>query len=400
MGAPRLLHVFPSFSIGGIESRTCRIINHYGKASDHVIFSVHNDYSIGERLLPNTSVRLLADVRCPSGIPARLVFYRRLLRRVNPDLLLTYNWGSFDCVASYSLFRPCPLIHAQHGFTADESDGQKGYRALLRRILLRRASYLVVPSQGLVEIAANDWKIPGAKIRYMKNGIDLDRYSVSADTAGAGIRRRGETIIGSVGSLSTIKNHQRLLRVFSRLGRRENVRVCLVGDGSERTRLQQYAEDHGIADRVLMVGYREDVHAMLREFDIFCLPSDSEQMPHALIEAMASGLPAVATDVGDVKSMVSEENRRFIVSVADEDGFLRNVRVLLDDPRLRRRLGEANRARAWREFGQENMYREYGALYRRAIHEWKRFRSGSHPEKTPGTSRRARGDTQKNGCRH
>jgi len=102
-------------------------------------------------------------------------------------------------------------------------------------------------------------------------------------------------------------------------------------------------------------------------FDIFALSSDSEQFPISLVEAMAAGLPAVCTDVGDVGSIVSDENRRFIVPVPKERGFYDALKALADDPALRHSLGAANRAKAHAEYDETAMIDAYRALYEKAL---------------------------------
>ena len=99
----------------------------------------------------------------------------------------------------------------------------------------------------------------------------------------------------------------------------------------------------GIADRVMMPGFLRDPARYIRLFDIFALSSDSEQYPISLVEAMASGIPAVATDVGDVRNIVASENLPFIVSRDDEAGLADAIRKLANDAELRKRIGDANR---------------------------------------------------------
>jgi glycosyltransferase involved in cell wall biosynthesis len=113
---------------------------------------------------------------------------------------------------------------------------------------------------------------------------------------------------------------------------------------------------------VTFTGHRADTAALYAAFDVFALTSDTEQMPLTLMEAMASGLPAAATDVGDVRLMLSPENAAF-VSPCDEQALAASLRRLLSDPRLRAELGAANHAKAIQSFGQRAMFQAWRRLF-------------------------------------
>jgi glycosyltransferase involved in cell wall biosynthesis len=123
----------------------------------------------------------------------------------------------------------------------------------------------------------------------------------------------------------------------------------------------------GIADRLMMPGFLRDPARYIRLFDIFALSSDSEQYPASLVEAMTSALPIISTDVGDVRSIVSRENRPFIVPRSDEDAFSGAIRALATDAALRETLGAANRLVACSQYDEETMFARYRQLYGSAM---------------------------------
>jgi glycosyltransferase involved in cell wall biosynthesis len=118
-----------------------------------------------------------------------------------------------------------------------------------------------------------------------------------------------------------------------------------------------------MADRLLMPGFLAEPHRYVGHFDIFALSSDSEQFPISLVEAMAAGLPAVATDVGDVKAMVAYENRDLIVPANEEASFEAALDLLSWDATMRRQLGSANAQKARADFDETAMISHYEALY-------------------------------------
>jgi glycosyltransferase involved in cell wall biosynthesis len=141
-----------------------------------------------------------------------------------------------------------------------------------------------------------------------------------------------------------------------------SLRLVVAGDGIERGSLELLAAQLGIADRVIFTG-RVAPESVLGTFDIFALSSDTEQMPNALLEAMAASRAIAAVDVGDVKTIVCEENREFIVSRDDGPAFAAAITGLLHSPEKRATLGAMNRLRAITEYSQERMFSAYSKIF-------------------------------------
>jgi glycosyltransferase involved in cell wall biosynthesis len=146
-----------------------------------------------------------------------------------------------------------------------------------------------------------------------------------------------------------------------------NVRLIIVGEGPDSERIAAEARGRGLAARLLMPGFLADPARWIGHFDIFALSSDSEQFPISLVEAMAAGLPAVATAVGDVPMIVSDDNRPLIVEPDDEAAFAAALDSLAEQPNLRRAIGAANREKAAAEYDESRMIAAYARLYGEAI---------------------------------
>jgi glycosyltransferase involved in cell wall biosynthesis len=146
-----------------------------------------------------------------------------------------------------------------------------------------------------------------------------------------------------------------------------NSRLIIVGQGPESERIAAEARALGVADRLLMPGFIPDPAHWIGCFDIFALSSNSEQFPISLVEAMAAGLPAVATAVGDIPAMVSADNRPLIVDPEDEAAFAAALDTLAERPDLRRAIGRANREKAAAEYDCREMIAAYAKLYGEAI---------------------------------
>jgi glycosyltransferase involved in cell wall biosynthesis len=365
----RILHAHSTFALGGKEARAVQLMNAFGDTAEHVILSgMPDQLSAREAIHRDIRVDFPSDAPSLAGRPAlgRLFRLSRYMKRF--DLVLTYNWGAFDAVMAKYLFRGPPLIHHEDGFNQDEAEGLKSGRNLYRRLGLSAAHRLVVPSQQLEAIARTAWGQRPERVERIANGIPVERFAVpAADDAIPGIpRREGEILIGTVAGLRPVKNLPRLVRAFAAM-RNGNARLVLVGQGPDSERIAGEARAFGVADRVHLPGFLPNPARYIGRFDIFALSSNSEQFPISLVEAMAAGLPAVCTSVGDIPSMVSEDNRPLIVEPDDEAAFTAALDTLAERSDLRRSIGRSNRAKAAAEYDEKLMIARYARLYGEAI---------------------------------
>ena len=350
---PLLLHVFSTFAVGGPQVRFCAMAERFGRSCRHAIISLDGDTTCRERLAPGLIIDYLAVPVHKQDPLGNILRYRRLLRQIRASVLVTYNWGSIEWVIANALVG-VRHVHLEDGFGPEERDRQLPRRVWARRLLLRRAT-VVLPSQTLWRIATRTWRLTDKRVRYIPNGIDLTRFAAGGAETGP------EPVIGTVAALRPEKNIARLLRAFAIVRRTHPAQLVIAGDGPERAALQALSASLGLTDSVRFLGHMAAPQDAYRQFDIFALSSDTEQMPLSLLEAMAAGLPVVATNVGDVAAMLAEPNRPFVT--APDDGALATaLAALLADPALRDRLGVANRGRAEAEYDQEQMFRDYADL--------------------------------------
>ena len=350
---PLVAHVFPTFAVGGGQVRFAAVANHFGSAFRHIVVSLDGNLACRERLRPDLDVTFPDVAATKHAMLSNAWRYRGLLRAWRAETLVTCNWGAIE----FALANIVPVsrhVHVVDGFGPEERSAQIRRRVLTRRIALSR-SPVVLPSRNLVRIASEIWKLPAKVIRYVPNGVDLARFAMDGSRRGS-----AEPVIGTVAALREEKNISRLLRAFAML---PNGRLVIVGDGPERPKLEALAASLGSLERVRFVGHHQDIAAFYAEFDVFALSSDTEQMPLSVIEAMASGLPVVSTDVGDVRLMVAPDNLPFVTGLEDA-ALAAALAALAADPEARRQVGQANLAKARRDFDQAAMFAAHGALWR------------------------------------
>ena len=368
---PRWLHLHSSFNPGGKELRAVRLMNAFGAEAEHVVVSAQPG-ALGAMALIADGVVASADAHFPAlqGPPKPARLRRIAAAMAGYDLVLTYNFGAMDAVMAHRLFGRGlglpPLVHHEDGFNEDEVLRRSPLRNLYRRIGLARAAAVVVCSRVLEGIARAEWHQPPSRLRRIPNGIPL--AGLRDERAPAIIpglaKQSGDLWVGTLAGLRAVKNLPLLVRAFAALPAPWQLVIC--GQGPEAAAIRAEAARLGIADRVHLPGQVGDPARVAALFDIFALSSDSEQFPISVVEAMAAGAPVAATDVGDVRGIVAQENHAFLAAPGDEAALAGALAALAGDAALRARVGAANRAKALAEYDEAAMIAAYRAVYRGA----------------------------------
>ena len=262
------------------------------------------------------------------------------------------------------LWRDLPHIHVEDGFGPDERYKLLRRRNFVRRVALANAATVtVVPSTTLLNIARTQWLLPPSRLRYIPNGIKWQRFANDGKQRGY----LGKVVIGTVATLRREKNLVRLIELFNKAAaQRADVRLelLIVGGGREFNTLQKTAAESPFSDRITLAGATRVPEKLLATMDIFALTSDTEQMPLSVLEAMASSLPIVSFDVGDVARMVSIENRKTTsILRTDDEGFIGCLLELADNHQARVSIGERNLEMVKERFDVQGMADAYGALF-------------------------------------
>jgi len=361
-----ILHVFSTLEIGGPQIRFVRLANHFGRTYRHVVIAMDGVTDALSHVAADVDIRVIdTPVKRGGSIGvalANLRRFRRMLRSLRPDLLVTANWGTVEWALA-NLDKRVPHLHLEDGFGPEEASGQIPRRVWARRLLLR-GSAVLVPSQTLYRIARHIWRLPERRLLYLPNGVDCDRFGIAYDgefATSLGIEA-GVPVVGTVAGLRAEKNIARLFDAFAPIARRQPAQLVVVGDGPQRDELAARAEALGLCDRVIMTGQCSAPERLLPRFDIYAVSSDTEQMPLSVLEAMAAGRPLVATDVGDIRAMVDPQNHPFLVA-RDADAMTRAMTALIDDPDGAAAIGAANARRVRAVFDERDMFGAYGRLF-------------------------------------
>jgi len=363
----RIAHVLPSFAIGGQERVALDLARTYvGEGHRVCAFSLDAEQEgpLGDAFRAAGVDTWVVPKKGPSVDPS-LPF--RLARRLSSEriqVVHTHNPMALTYGALAGKLVGAVVVHTKHG----ENLEQHGRRVLVRRALSAFADAFVAVSEQTAAAARASRDVREGKLRVIPNGIDLSSFGDPEGLARASARRElgipsDAWVVGSVGRLAPEKNHALLVRALApMLG--QAARLVIVGEGPERAAIELAVRETGSARWVHLVGARSDVPRLLSAFDAFALPSISEGLPLVLLEAMAAGLPIVASSVGGIPDVVQDGVTGLLVPPADGERLHGRLAVLRDDAALARRLGLRAREIALQRYSMRSMSDAYLDLYR------------------------------------
>ncbi len=293
---------------------------------------------------------------------------RAWLRAVPGAVVHTHNANAHYHTVAAGLGLPlAKVINTRHGMGASQP-GSRG--EWLYRRTMRRTDIVAAVCEAARARFAQQGVRPRKQLLSVPNGIRVEDFSCASEERRAALRNvlgfaPGVRIIGTVGRLNPVKDQATLLRAFARVhAQSADTALALVGDGALRATLQAQSAALGIGDAVRFLGDRSDVRQLLQGFDMFVLSSLSEGYSMALLEACASGLPIVATDVGGNREIVVDGRNGFVAAPADEQALAEAMAALLREPARAVQMGQAGRDWALREASIATMAARYDALYR------------------------------------
>lgn len=359
---PLLAHVLFRFAVGGLENGVVNLINHLPtERYRHAIICVTDHDPEFARRLQRSDVQIF-ELKKQPGLDLA-VWWRlyKLLRQLQPDLIHTRNLSALEALLPSWLAGVPARLHSEHGRDVGDLDGSNKRYQRLRRWLLPLAHSVVALSQDLGSYLRESVGIAGDKVRVICNGVDCDRF-MPANTG----QRDNVLRFISVGRLQDVKDPLNVLRAFAaikQLRPQQPMQLELVGDGPLLDACRQFVEAFGLTDCVQLPGAASDVAQRLRHADVFLLGSRAEGISNTVLEAMASGLPVVATRVGGNAELIADGETGFLVPAEQPEALAAALRRYIDDRALLGRHGAAARARAVADFSLAGMMERYQALY-------------------------------------
>lgn len=370
--APRvLLHAFSTFKLGGPQARFVQLANALGPGYRHLVTAMDQCFDAGHRLDAAVDWRPVRMDVVKGGALANRGAFRAMLQRVQPDLLVSYNWGAIEWAVA-NMSRLCAQVHVEDGFGPEEAERQLPRRVWMRRLVLGMTrTPVVVASRNLEKIAVDTWRLPARHVHFLPNGVPLPQWDAARDRAAA---EREPVRVGTVAGLRPEKNLARLIRAFAQVRARQPATLTIVGGGPLHDELALLTRTLGVADSVTFTGYLESPASALAQFDLFALSSDTEQLPIAMLEAMAAGIPVVATRVGDIPAILSEVSPDYLAA-ADDESFSTALRRAIDTRSTWAARAAAGQKLVRDSYSQDQMLARWRGVFNGELHS----RNGSIP---------------------
>ncbi|NNG24206.1 TIGR03088 family PEP-CTERM/XrtA system glycosyltransferase [Massilia sp. ML15P13] len=364
---PQLVaHLIYRLDIGGLETLLVDTINRMPPGCYRHAVICLTDYTDFAQRITRPGVELFA-LHKPAGLGLGThTDMFRLLRRLRPAVLHTYNLGTIEYAATAWAAGVPVRVHAEHGRDARDPQGVNPKHNLLRRLVTPFIDRYVPVSRDLRSWLERGVRIPAHKLQLIDNGVDTERFRAAGATNGEPWQDRESFVIGTVGRLQDVKDQFTLVEAFAQLCQLlpdERLRLVLVGDGPLRLQLEAQVAQNGLQDSVWFAGPRSDVAPVMRSFSLFALSSIAEGTPVTLLEAMASELPVVSTAVGGIPDLVEHGVAGTLVPAADPRAMAAAIAPYVRDRALARRHGAAGRARVEQQYSMQAMLAAYVALY-------------------------------------
>lgn len=372
----RIVLALESSGPGGAENVVLRLARALREQGDQPIVATLQPGWMTERA-EALGVPVWIEPQRPGIDMAWVVRLARRLRRERVDVLHSHEFAMNSFGSAAALLARIPAVSTIHGrlWVAD-----RPRRALAYRVLRRLGVPVVAVSEDLAGFLVTGLKLPRERLEVVHNGIPLPPEVLPADRA----RRRAAAraalgipadlaLVVAVGNLYPVKDHATLVRALARM---PAARVAIAGRGDEEQPLRQLSAELGVADRLHLLGLRDDVESVFASADVFVQPSRSEGLPLAVLEAMASGLPVVASRVGGIPEAIVDGETGFLVPPGDPAALASALSRVLEAGDRGAALGAAGRERAAAEFSVERMTDRYRQLYARLC--------GRRPGPAPG----------------
>jgi sugar transferase (PEP-CTERM/EpsH1 system associated) len=365
---PLVVHVVNSLAVGGLENGVINLANSAGGGIRHAIVCLIEEGAMRSRLRPEIPVFILG--KRPGQDLGAFVRLVALLRRLRPAIVHSRNWAAFDAVPAARLAGVRRVVHGEHGRDIHDPEGRNVKRNWIRRRFAPMVSHYVAVSRDLERWLREDVRVPAGRVSTIPNGVDLSRFAQGGRLEAR--ERLGlapeAPVICTVGRLDPVKDQVGLVHAFAGLlPAHPQATLVIAGDGPCRDDLARVSAELGVADQVRLLGECRDVPGVLGAADVFALPSIAEGMSNTVLEAMAAGLPVVATRVGGNPELVEDGVTGRLVPIRDPVALREAMAAYLDDPHLRAMHGKASRQRAVECFGLERMCQDYTDLYRRLL---------------------------------
>jgi sugar transferase (PEP-CTERM/EpsH1 system associated) len=365
------------FDVGGLENGIVNLINNMpSDAYRHVVISLTGITDFRKRIIRD-DVQFIALEKPPGHVLWIYPQLFKLFRKLRPAIVHSRNLGALEVVVPAWAAGVPVRIHGEHGRDVGDLDGLSKKYQWVRRIYRPFETHFIALSRDLEHYLTARVGVPQASVAQIYNGVDAQRFHPAGTRqpiAGCPFDEPAHWIVGTVGRMQTVKDQTTLARAFIRALEmapelKGILRLVMIGDGPLRAQSQVLLEQAGLAALAWLPGERNDVPEILRGLDCFVLPSLAEGVSNTILEAMASGLPVIATNVGGNGELVEAGLSGELVPVGGVEAMAQSIVGYACDQALARAAGQAGRAAVERQYSMDAMVQRYQGLYDRLLNK-------------------------------
>jgi sugar transferase (PEP-CTERM/EpsH1 system associated) len=372
---PLIAHVIYRFDVGGLENGVVNLINHMSNSQyRHAVIAIDGIEASFAARVQRSDTEFIALNKPPGHGFWLYPRLWRLMRRLRPAVVHTRNLAALEAqVPAFAAGVPV-RVHGEHGRDVEDIQGTSIRHQRIRRLYRPFVHHYVALSRDLQDYLTLRVGVPSEKIEQIYNGVDTSRFvprpPLRPGIAGCPFGDEDHWLIGTVGRMQTVKDQPMLARAFVRALQvqprlRSRLRLVIVGDGPTRQMVESILDEAGMSGFAWLPGERNDIPAVLRGLDCFALPSLAEGISNTVLEAMASGLPVVATDVGGNADLVRHGHTGLIVPAGGPEAMASALLTLCNQPSLAQTMGQAGRNDVLARFSLQSMVNAYQSLYDR-----------------------------------
>jgi sugar transferase (PEP-CTERM/EpsH1 system associated) len=362
-----ILYLITELSTGGAQAALLRLLKGLDRRRyTPTVACLYNGDGAVAREIRALSIPVFdAQMRHKADLPALLRLYRHI-RRSRPTILHTSLFHANLSGRVLGRLAGVPTVICSERTMAMED----AWRYRVNRWTIGLADRVIAVSANVRDFCVSHIGLPADKLVVIYNGVELPEEPTSSrQEARAELGLPGDgPVVGTVSRLNPVKGVDFLIQALAQM---DDVTLVIIGDGPERAALEVLAGDLGVAGRIHWAGHRRDVPHLLPALDVFVQPSLHEGLPNTVLEAMAAGLPVVATAVGGTPEVVVDGLTGVLVPPRDSSALAGAVAMLLSDQNLRHGMGQAGRERVAKHFAARRMIEQTERLYEQLLSERK-----------------------------
>ena len=372
---PVVVHVMHRFDIGGMENGIVNLINHMPKESYRHVIMAMTEVTDFRKRIHRDDVEFISLNKKPGHAFYLYPRLFKLFRQLRPAVVHTRNIGALEIsVPAWAAGVPA-RIHGEHGREVDDLDGTNMKNQWIRRLYRPFVTYYIALSADLQQYLTKAVGIPSGRVVQIYNGVDAVRFCPAEPRTlieGCPFGDQDQWLVGTVGRMQAVKNQIDLAKAFiialqKAPELRQTLRLVMIGDGPLRVESIALLEQAGCADLAWLPGERSDVPDIMRGLDCFVLPSLAEGISNTILEAMASGLPVIATNVGGSGELVEDGKTGTLVPAGDVEALADEMVALARQRDKAKAMGRAGRSVVEQKFSMAAMVRQYRELYDRCV---------------------------------